>query len=500
MPYSLHPISVPYRIVQSSLGIVPMLAVVAFVLSQAVGFVGPIFMVLLLGGVGAIVGWQVAYFRRFEYELTTDTFDIRSGVISRRNREIPYRRIQNVDISRSMVQRALGVSELRIETAGGTSSEAHLRYVGYDEAKRLQDALRERERREEEGARDGERERPTGRTIYEITQPELGVLAIASFDLRVASFLIVILTFLGAEAIALLFAIPLDPVITIAAIALVVTIASAILSGGSAIINNYGFILSQVGDELRYERGLLQRYDGSIPLDKVQTLVLQENVLKRLLGYASLTVETAGYGPGQGAESARAVPLSTRERTLDIANQIDPAATDLPFNRPARRARIRYTVQYTILVAVLTGIAFGVQWQFALDYAWWAMPAAVILAPVAAHYKWKHRGYAITDEAVLTRSGFWRRRTHVVPYYRIQTVDESQTVLQRRWRIATVIVDTAGSSGLVGANPIVHDLDDEDATKLREHLSGELQASLIVRKRRRRGVRDRFVQGVRGTW
>ena len=499
MPYNLHPISVPYRILQSAVGLVPMLFILAFVGSQAIGFIGPLFVLLLLGGIGAIVGWQIAYYRRFEYALTSDTFDIHSGVISRRNREIPYRRIQNVDISRSMVQRALGIAELRLETAGGTSSEAHLRYVGYEEAKRLQNALRDREHELDLADEDTDGE-PAGNAIYEITTPELGVLAVASFDLRVASFLIVILTFLGAEAFALLFAIPIEPIVTIAAIGLFVILASAILSGGSAIINNYGFILSRIGDELRYERGLLQRYDGSIPIDKVQTLVLQENVLKRVLGYASLTVETAGYGPGQGAESSRAVPIAARSRTMDIASQIESSAMDLSFHRPSSRARVRYTVQYALIVVVLTLVAFGVDWQFGVLAEWWAVPALIILAPVAAHYKWKHRGYALADEAIMTRTGFWRRRTHIVPYYRIQTVDESQTVLQRRWHISTVIVDTAGSSGLVAGSPIAYDLDEQDATRLRQRLSAELQESLVVRKRRRRGARARFVQGVRGIW
>lgn len=501
MPYKLHPLSVPYRIVQSSFGLAPLLFVVAIVANQVYQLAVPLFIVLVIGGVGVVIGWQVAYYRRFEYDLTSDTFDIRSGVISRRNREIPYRRIQNVDISRSMVQRAIGVAELRIETAGGTTSEAHLRYVGYDEAKRLQDALRNRERREQRDV-DGEPAEPAGETLYQITDRDLGVLAVASFDLRVASFLVVLLSFVAPSiVIDLLGAVPIDTVVLLAAITLVVVIASGILSGGSAIVNNYGFTLSRIGDELRYERGLLQRYDGSIPLDKVQTLVLQENVLKRLAGYASLTVETAGYAPGQGgADSARAVPISRRPRTMAIANQIEPAVEDLEFTRPARRARVRYTFQYIILVAILTLIVFGIEWEFAIPISWWMVPPLAILAPVAAHLKWVHRGYALADEAILTRTGFWRRRTHVVPFYRIQIVDESQTVLQRRWRIATVIVDTAGSSGLVSGNSTAYDLPQDEATTLRNRLSGELQESLIVRKRRRRGVRDQFIEGVRGSW
>ena len=507
----LHPLSIPYRVIQSLPGVLVLAFFLVFALGQVrPGWTAPIGGIVAVVGFLIVVGWQVAYYKRFEYELTSDTFDIRSGVISRRNREIPYRRIQNVDISRSLIQRALGVAELRLETAGGGQSEAHLRYVGYDEAKRLQEEVRSRTRRVEAGreATDTGWEAPVERPtqLYEISDRDLGVLAVASFDLRVASILILLLSFTAPSVlIDIVQAAPIDPIAIILAVVLVVVIASAVLSGTSAIINNWDFKLSQLGDELRYERGLLQRYDGSIPLDKVQTLILGENMLMRYLKYATLTVETAGYAPGQGAaESARAVPISKRNNTLEIARKVENFGSEPSFSRPARRARIRYMWQYSLALAVVTAAAYGINWWFELGVRWWGLLALLPLLPIAGHLKWKHRGYAIVDNYVLMRSGFWRRRTHVVPYYRIQTVDASQTILQRRWRIATVIVDTAGSSGLVSGNPTAFDLDHREADLLHRRLSEELQHSLVIRTRRDRVLDEksprRSIMGTRGAW
>ena len=507
----LHQLSIPYRILQSLPGVVALGFVAVFALGQAdFPMTTPVIGLVIMFAVAGVVGWQIAYWQRFEYELTSDTFDIRSGVISRRNREIPYQRIQNVDISRTLVQRALGIAEIRLETAGGGQSEAHLRYVGYDEAKRLQDEIRSRKRRTEQGDAEGVAPAPVvaplTTPLYEISDRDLGVLAVASFDLRVASLLLVMLSFVAPSVlIDIVTAAPIDPIAIILAVVLVVAISSAILSGAGAIINNWGFTLGRAEDELRYERGLLQRFDGSIPLDKVQSVILGENVLMRMLGYASLTVETAGYAPGQGAaESARAVPISKRENTISIAQQVEDYGDEPMFSRPASQARLRYAWQYTIGVAILTAITFGLSVSFALDIAWWITGLLVAIVPFAAHYKWKHRGYALTDEHVLLRSGFWRRRTHVVPHYRIQTVDFSQTILQRRWGIATVIVDTAGSSGLVAGHPTAYDLSESEANELHERLADDLQESLRIRGLRQR-VLDvkaprRSEQGIRGSW
>jgi len=90
-------------------------------------------------------------------------------VISRREREIPYRRSRtNVDVSRSVIQRALGVAAVDLETAGGGSStEGSIRFVTPDEATRLQREVQRRkssrpdraERRDRSGSRDRNRRR-----------------------------------------------------------------------------------------------------------------------------------------------------------------------------------------------------------------------------------------------------------------------------------------------------------------------------------------------------
>ena len=51
---------------------------------------------------------------------------IRSGLIFRRERHVPFSRIQNVDAIQNVVHRLLGVVEVRVETGGGKEEEARL--------------------------------------------------------------------------------------------------------------------------------------------------------------------------------------------------------------------------------------------------------------------------------------------------------------------------------------------------------------------------------------
>ncbi|WP_096391121.1 PH domain-containing protein [Halopenitus persicus] len=494
----LSPISVPYR----ALGKASTILVALFF----VGTSGTIDSVVALGvGVAvaaAALAYEAAYYRRFEYEFTADTFDVRSGVISRRDREIPYGRIQNVDVSRNVLQRLLGIAAVDLETAGGSSTEGSIRYVSAEQAEELQREIRRRKasRGEDEGAigfdaDDGSdvdvpgSQSPTvdqETELFSLSATELALVGALSFDPR----LIGLLAFVGSGSVpALSGVLPATTalVVTIAGVVAVgvLLVASWLIGAAVAITNYYGFRLTRSGDDLRYERGLFKRYSGSIPTDKVQSLTIGDNPVKRLAGYATLTIETAGYAPGQGGTygSQAAVPLARTDRVRELARDIETFG-EPEFRRPPGRVRVRYAIRYAAIVAVLTAVAFGIDRVLTTPIPWYGAAGLILLAPIAAHYKWAHRGYWLGEDHLLTRVGFWKRETRIVPYYRIQTVLDRRTLFQRRWGIATVVADTAGSGGFIGRDAAALDVDAADADRLREDLTVRLRSALSDRRAR----------------
>ena len=489
----LAPVSIPYRAVKR---VSSLLVAVVFI-----GTAGSFETALAFGAAAvALAGalaYEVARYRRFEYELTEDTFDVRSGVISRRDREIPYRRIQNVDVSRSVLQRLLGIAAVDLETAGGSSTEGAIRYVTAERADWLRSEIQRRKRENEtengdspassgatEAAAGGVSADESETVLFELSSTELALVGALSFDAR----LIGLLAFLASGSVPVLSSMLPDLTaiaVTMAGLGVVAAlfVGSWLLGAAIAISNYYGFTLSRAGDELRYDRGLFRQYSGSIPTGKVQTLHITDNPAKRLLDYATLTIETAGYAPGGGGDygSQAAIPIARRDRVLDLAREIETFG-DPEFERPPSRVRVRYAIRYLAVVAVLAAIAFGVDRYVAASLPWYGVAGLAVLAPIAAHYKWAHRGYWLGEDHLLTRSGFWRRGTRVVPYYRIQTVVDTRTVFQRRWNVATVVADTAGSGGFLGHEAAALDVETSDADRLRDELETRLQRSLSDRR------------------
>jgi putative membrane protein len=481
---NLDPLSIPYRVAENGvrIAVLVVFAVVTGTSSGSVVFGPLLLLAVVVLGLAAITAWEVAYHRRFAYAETDDTFDITSGVLSRRRREIPYERIQNVDIAQNPIQRLLGIAELRLETAGGSDTEAELRFVDTAEASRLQDAISTAKRRrgttatgeaEEAAPADG------GEEVFRLGDRELAILGLVSTDLRVLGLLTV-----GASVFAPALARELSPGPDLLLwfgplLGLVSLVGIWVVGGLRAVARYYRFRLVRRAGELRYTRGLFQRYSGTIPLEKIQTVSVRENVLARALGYASVRIETAGYAPGQtqGDRIQSAVPIARREKALALAREIEPVPA-FDFERPPTRARTRYAVRYGLLVALAVGAAWLAHRVTGQVSLWPATALLFVLVLPAAHLKWRHLGYYVGETHVVTRRGFWSRRTVVVPYHRVQTVLRSQTVFQRRRRLGTLVVDTASSGGILAGDATALDVDAEVAARLRETVASRLQTAL----------------------
>lgn len=98
---------------------------------------------------------RMAYNRWF-YEFTPNNLKIERGIIWKRYSNIPYERVQNVDIHRGIIARMLGFSSVMIQTAGfsgypgggyrgmGMSVEGYIPAVSEKEAESIREFLMKR--------------------------------------------------------------------------------------------------------------------------------------------------------------------------------------------------------------------------------------------------------------------------------------------------------------------------------------------------------------------
>ena len=479
------------------------------------------------GDPGRMVGWVVAIlalpaiviatlrYLTFRYRVSSDELVIDSGVLQRQHRVIPLANVQNIDLRESALQRALGVVEMRVETAGsGSGAEASLEVLGLADATALREELLARRRllraatqREADpapGVAQGAGTVRAGAEGIEVPAELLVRLDTARLALAGATANEAGLIAAGIAAglqfvddVGLERVIPIDTLIeqlagsTVAgAIWLIVLSLGAVLVLGwlvsivGSVVGYHDFTLERAGGDLRKRYGLIGRRQTSVPLERVQGVRIEESLLRRPLSLAMLKIETASGSPReQGKRGAEAfVPIARASEVPGLVRgvfaDLDLHGAELQGVHPASRRRgfLRH-----LFVAVMLLTAASIMSLLRTGTVPRSLPVWMLVLGLAAYalatWQHRHRGWALLGDYVLARSGVLNRVTWLIPHAKIQTLHVVSTPFQRRHGLATLIIDTA-SGGRQGR---VVDLE----KGLAERLMMELARSSRVARRRR---------------
>ncbi|HEY6960552.1 MAG TPA: PH domain-containing protein, partial [Gaiellaceae bacterium] len=374
--------------------------------------------IVLLG----VVSWLVT-----RWKIEDDDLRIETGLLRRQSLRFPLAQVQAIDIVRPGLARLLGVAELRLRMGGATGGLARLAYVSEREAEPLRERLLSL-------ARGG-----TGEDVDRLREfVERRLLAGVPTPRLVASILI---SDVGVVAEIVLAAV----IVT----ALVAPSAAAGVGGGGAVWilssvtavwrrfnQEYGLRVTETPEGLQLDGGLVATVHETIRPGRVQAVRVVEPLLWRLLGWCRLEVDLAGRqrSGGEAQEARRAVrallPVGRRDDAEALLERLVP---DRPheLDPPPRRARWKSPLRYRML------------------------------------------GWASTSTCVQTRSGRLRRVTCWVPLEKAQSFRRVQGPVQRRFRLASVHVDTAGRN----VHAVLRDRDADEADAALEQLAGLARAA-----------------------
>jgi putative membrane protein len=249
------------------------------------------------------------------------------------------------------------------------------------------------------------------------------------------------------------------------------------LAAASSIVTDYGFTLARAGNDLVVRRGLLERREAVLPLARLQVVRIEESLLRRALGLASVRIQSAGrVGGSDQAASRLAIPILQRAQINRVLEELLPGAAPVPrllLPPPAARRR---AVTRSVLVAtlVMAVIAVLLWWLSALDVVTVPVAFGVVALPVLALAvmlglaAYRHLGHATREGFLYARVGVAIRVTTAVPVAKAQSGSVRSTPFQRRAGLATLHVDIAGG----GPTPRVHDESEATAERLLQGVLG----------------------------
>ncbi len=415
-----------------------------------------------------IVGVTALVWSRFTYHIGPKDIRIKSGLISRNNRSIPFDRIQDVSLEQKLVSRILGLATVKLETGASAGEDGKLDALALVDA----EALRDRVRDYKSGVISGTADGTDAATSTIETEERPPLFAMDNRRILIAglfNFSFVLLAILAAIAQNLDFLLPDDffnpwywakqlseqdvvnglsssAQMAGAAAALVSLIAVGLGSGIiRTFIREYGFRLDRVDrgqPGFRRQRGLFTLTDMVMPIHRVQAAILKTGPVRQRFGWYHLKFQSlAGDGSGESDHSAAPCAQMVEVEPILAETNIANVTADLEFSRVNPALWWRDAVLLTLLLsAVSIGLGQVVHSGF--------YGLILLAVPIVAvqFLGWRHHQYALTQTQLFVRAGWWRRKLTILPVRKIQTVDISQSPLDHPLDLASVTVGIAGGS------------------------------------------------------
>ena len=140
------------------------------------------------------------------------------------------------------------------------------------------------------------------------------------------------------------------------------------------------------------------------------------------------------------------------------------------------RARTLFMLTDALVFAVIAAFAssivsqaadLGSPWQFAVL----GLAAGALVGVVTGTRRQRRTQWLLDGDGFALARGHWWRRETRIPASRVQHLDLKHGPLERRWKLATLVIHTAGSKMSAVS---VSGLDAADAERLRDRLGRQL--------------------------
>ena len=477
-------------------------------------FFTPVFLfwVVLPGIVLVSLGYQIYVYLTFRFRVTRAELILDSGIVSRRERRIPFDRIQETRIRQGLWHRMLNLASLEITTAGSDAEEARLNVITRQRAESLEAAIR---------------------SVGQTSTGSILVAQAADYQCRLSYRELVlggltstVVTAIGAVLAAILYFQlfvgvgsrwmesteqkvdrkleqripqelsdswlgirsrvpdlgPLDPVVDFYfddTLAKSLSLAALGMIGSvlAYVVRYHGYQFTRKSDLLTTTYGLLTRHYGSLPRDRIQALKMEEGILRRPFNLVSIRVDSAGdrHEIEEAKKRDVLVPVADKRLAEEVARQAIPGVNDWhpQWKRISRLAIMRGSKKWWLLLALAVGQTYWLVGWYCL--AW--LP----VFPLVYFLNWqgyRNTGYWLGESHFLSRRGWLNRATTCIPIKNVQNVSTRQNLFDRRLGLATLSIDTAGQSN-TGGGPVLRHLPLEDAVKIRQTIASRVAASGI---------------------
>ena len=465
MEHELNPFSTPQR--QSKTGII---VEIAYSLIKLIKAWWPFLLIVLfrydndlykITGFTLLILFSVVLgylnYRNFSFMIDEEReeFIIQSGIFNKKRSVLQLSKIQQVSINQSFIQKLTHVYGVEIKTAGSTRSEAEIKAVSEEIAKKIKNKLShgiEHKAEKEKATNISPQQVTFSIAISPLNLLKTGITSryFESAGLLVAFFFTILnnlkdigYNYEGAEKqfISGWNSITIIQSTLIFVISLVFI--TLLFNVARIMIVYYDLKISQNAYSLFVSYGLFNSKNTLINPNKVQITRLSSNYFQRKLNIFQLSILQASSDIARDKKATVRIPGCNKQDSDSILAFIYHSKPVKGYClRPNWRKSILPNLIF-IVIPVIVYIFFRFQSPVVNTYLGLIIAYCCVVL-LCIYYSYRNNSLSIHEDFIIKKSGIWDVETEIIEPYKIQSIRTKQYYWHRKSNIGHLILHTAG--------------------------------------------------------
>ncbi len=291
--------------------------------------------------------YNILYVNTSGYELKEKEISCKRGVLFRKKSVVEYKRMHAINKKQNFIQQWFGIAVLTIDSGStNTSTQAEIMIIEKDDViDKLLVELKNKQNESTQSTTSTSTPTPTisneetkslydfdskSKVIYAVLNLITSLISIVFFAIICWIGISVCLPFIEFESGMTLSSFLVSAVAWTIIIILVISFLTFVTSILFSFVNYYQFKISKNESELQISYGLLVKMDNRFQLKKIKAVVIQQNIIQRLLHFASINLEVVGYQEMTNQKEKNnkqigiMVPLCKEAQVNEIVDRILP--------------------------------------------------------------------------------------------------------------------------------------------------------------------------------
>lgn len=363
---------------------------------------------------------------------------IERNTVNRKKNTIGIANISNVNMEQNLFEMIMGTCKIKIDTnSRSTADDTDVKIVlKKADAQAFKKEIMEKMQGAEETKPEDQEE-----VTFDIHAQLGDIIRHGIYSINILSVILLVLGIIGSGVAAVRLLTRPDVIGSLlgmagAAVVAVSIIVSSLWDTLKDFIRYYDFRAGRKGDKIYICYGLLKTVEYTIPVDKIQALVIRQSLVARIFHRYKAEIINIGMGDEEEEKNSFLVLYGTEKQLKEQIGLLLPEFLDTVEQKVDRMPKSAWAAWmvpfliYLLMVCAAGAVVSGFLGKYTL-LIWGCAAGLIVLVLAGMVLSYLSDGTGIGEDFLKVSNGFFGREYVAVPYEKIQYVGWKQNFIAR---------------------------------------------------------------------